>query len=224
MPASVQRLDVMSLRERARAAIRASIVTGELEPGELYTIGPFAQRLGVSATPVREALGDLHSAGLVEVIRNRGFVVPHLTDHDLDETFQIRLMLEMAALVEVAGHHSADDVRECREINAECKDAALAGDLIRFLETDRRFHVRLIVPLGNRRLEKMLGELRDHTRLYGLPGLRDKKLLSSSAQEHEAILNAVVASDLPAVKREIANHIRHTRGAWAGRPEVGATP
>jgi DNA-binding GntR family transcriptional regulator len=216
---SVAPLQVSNLRERARVAIRTSIVTGELQPGQLYTIGAFAQMLRVSATPVREALGDLEQVGLVKIMRNRGFVVTELTEHDLDEIFQLRLMLESEALVQVAGRLSEADAEACRDLVEQGRQAVAAGDLTRFLNLDREFHLRLIAPLGNQRLVELLGSLRDQTRLYGIRALADASRLATSVNEHEALLEAVARGDVAEVRQEIAKHLRHTRGAWAGRDE-----
>lgn len=216
---SVVPLATANLREQARTVIRSSITTGELDSGRLYTIGSLAKKLGVSATPVREALGDLEQVGLVKIMRNRGFIVPALTEHDLDEIFQLRLMLETSALTSVADVFSEADEAACRVLVSEGKDAARVSDLPRFLRSDRDFHLRLLEPLGNRRLIEILGQLRDHTRLLGLRELAASGMLPASADEHAAILDAVVAGDKAEVRRQITNHLRHTRGAWAGLAE-----
>ena len=77
-PSSLLRLEASSLRERAAASIRNGITTGEIRAGELYSVPTLAARLGVSATPVREAMLDLANEGLVEAVRNRGFRVVEL--------------------------------------------------------------------------------------------------------------------------------------------------
>jgi DNA-binding FadR family transcriptional regulator len=82
------RLRPVSLREQAREALRARIVLGQIEPGEVRSVISLAEELGVSVTPVREAVMDLAHHGMVEVIRNRGFRVPQLSEHDLDEIFR----------------------------------------------------------------------------------------------------------------------------------------
>lgn len=211
----------VDLRAQARDVLRTSIVTGELEPGRLYAIGAVAQRLGVSATPVREALGDLAHIGLVEIIPNRGFIVPVLSDTDLDEVFELRLLLEVPAVEKCAGQLPSADLQQCRDLVEQCKAAAAAGDLNRFLAADREFHLRLVATLGNRRLVQILGELRDETRLYGLRELAAGGRLVSSADEHELLLAAIEAGDGNRAAREIAKHLKHTRGAWAGRAEDG---
>jgi len=216
------RLEHSNLRDQVRLILRTSIITGELEPGRLYSVGSFAERLGVSATPVREAIGDLAHLGLVQIMRNRGFVIPDLDDHDLDEILQLRLLLEVPAIESVAGRLSAAEVTACREQVERCRAAAGSGDLVRFLDADRAFHLRLIAALGNGRLVEILGRLRDQTRLYGLRDLAARGELLTSAEEHEALLDAVEAGDAGRARREISHHLRHTRGTWAGRVEPGS--
>jgi DNA-binding GntR family transcriptional regulator len=214
-----RQLERESLRDQARQAIRTSVITGELEPGPLYTIGAFASLLGVSATPVREALGDLANDGLVQIIRNRGFVVPPVSEHDLDEIFELRLMLEVPAVGRSAGRLDDAGRAACRLNVEEGKTAAQAGDLVAFLEYDAAFHRELLLPLGNARLVEIIGRLRDQTRLYGLPDLAVQGLLTVSAKEHESLLEAVEAGDAERAQEEMTRHLKHTRGSWAGRSE-----
>jgi DNA-binding GntR family transcriptional regulator len=213
-------LERSSLRERVQVLLRTSITTGELEPGRLYSVGDFAERLEVSATPVREALVNLAHDGLVEIVRNRGFVVPELSDHDLDEILQLRLFLEVPAIEQLAGHVHAATLARCREDARVCKDAAERGSLLEFLDSDRSLHLHLIGALGNRRLLEVLGQLRDQTRLYGLRDLAQRRHLVTSAIEHEMLLDAVEAGDADRAREEISRHLRHTRGSWAGREET----
>jgi DNA-binding GntR family transcriptional regulator len=215
-------LERSSLREQVQVILRTSIVTGELEPGKLYSVGDFAERLGVSATPVREAVVNLAHLGLLEIVRNRGFLVPELADHDLDEILQLRLFLEVPAIEQLAGHLSAETLALCREHVQHCKEAAEHGSLIEFLDSDRAFHLCLVGALGNRRLIEMLGHLRDQTRLYGLRGLAEGGQLLISALEHETLLGAVEDGDARRGHDEIVRHLHHTRGSWAGRIEPAA--
>jgi DNA-binding GntR family transcriptional regulator len=208
-----------SLRQQVRRILRTSIVTGTLEPGTLYSVGSFADQLGVSATPVREALADLAHLGLVEVMRNRGFVVPELADRDLDEILQLRLFLEVPAIEQITGRVPAAEIEACRERVEECKAAAAAGDLVLFLDADRDLHLRLAGVLGNQRLVDVLAQLRDQTRLYGLREIAAAGRLGASADEHETLLDAIEAGDAKRARSEIERHLRHTRGSWAGKLE-----
>src|SRR6266699_5127733 len=101
-PASFESVLTSSLREQVRRIIRGRIIAGDIVPGAIYSIPQFAALLGVSATPVREAVLDLGNQDLVEGVRNRGFRVPDLTERDIDEVVQLRLMLEVPAVIAIA--------------------------------------------------------------------------------------------------------------------------
>jgi DNA-binding GntR family transcriptional regulator len=208
-----------TLREQARAALRTSIITGELAAGQLYSVAPVAERLGVSATPIREALSDLAHDGLVEVVRNRGFVIPEQTEHDLDEIFQLRLMLEVPAIGHVVGRLTPEDIAISRAHVNRGKQAAAAGDLHTFLEADRGFHLGLLSSLGNTRLLEAVDSLRDQARLYGLSTISAAGQLTTSANEHGQLLDAIEANDATSAEHQMTLHLRHTRGTWAGHVE-----
>lgn len=210
-----------SLREQVRSVLRSQVITGQLEPGKLYAVADFATALGVSATPVREALGDLAQLGLVEIVRNRGFVVPPLTDHDLDEIFQLRLMLEVGAVSEIAGALSVEKLAYCDDAVERCRRSAERGDLAGFLEADRDFHLGLLGALGNQRLVEIIDRLRDQTRLYGLLQLAPARLIDS-AEEHRTLLRAVAEGKRKLACNQLARHLKHTRGLWAGHDDVEA--
>lgn len=215
-------LDTSSLREQAARSIRASIVAGEVHTGRIYPVRHFAEQLGVSATPVREALIDLANDGLVELVRNRGFRIPLLTDGDLDELLELRLMLEVPAMERAASLLSARDDAKCRRYAKKITERALVGDLKGYLEYDRIFHLEVLGTLGNSRLVAVVRRLRDETRLYGLRGLALTGQLWESAREHELLLDALAKGDGVQAGILMRRHLQHTRGIWAGRPEEPA--
>lgn len=216
----LDQIDALNLRERARRVIRSGIITGRIEPGRLFPVSYFTARLGVSATPVREALLDLANHGLVEVVRNKGFRVPVLTEHDLDEIFDLRLLLEVHSIGELAGTITPQQAELCAAYANQLELFAMNSDIGSFLEADHHFHTALVGALGNRRLVEIIGRLRDQTPLFGLPRLAEKGELPASAREHHDILNAVVRGDRDAAMKLMTKHIRHTRGIWAGREEA----
>lgn len=209
-------LDVPNLRRQALARLRGGIVTGQIEAGRLYPISLFASQLGVSATPVREALLDLAKEGLVEVVRNRGFRVVRLTERDLDEIFQLRLMLEVPAIRAICGKLTPEQLAEHRRDAKAITKCARERDLSGFLECDRVFHMGLLARTKNRRLCAIVAQLRDLARLYGLPSLLGSKVFIGSADEHMELLRALEAGDKTRAVRLMTRHLEHTRDIWAG--------
>jgi DNA-binding GntR family transcriptional regulator len=215
-------LRATSLRDQAHEVIRASIVGGELEPGAIVSAATLAERLGVSATPVREAMLDLAHAGLIEPVRNRGYRVLAPDDRDLDEISELRLMLEAPAVrrtTELASDAQLDDLE--REVDA-IEVSAERGDLTAFLSADRRFHLGLVELTRNTRLVRLVGQLRDQTRLFGLGRMAESGRLVSSAREHRDILDAIRARDADRAEELMRAHLEHTRGVWAGLAERDA--
>jgi DNA-binding GntR family transcriptional regulator len=220
---ALQSLTDDSFRAQAVRALRGAIITGELEPGHVYSARALAERLGVSVTPVREAMVDLASEGLVTPVRNRGFKVTLLSPRDLDDILQLRLLLEVPIVGEVADRPvSAADRAVLGDICTEIEQYAAGGDMAGFLGADRRFHGHLVGLFGNERITTLVGQLRDQTRLYGLSRLVKEGLLQESAAEHAAILAAVASGDRAQAERLTRRHLRHTRGIWAGLSEPDA--
>ena len=204
-----------SLREQVTHALRAALVAGELRPGIVYSAPALAAEFGVSATPVREAMLDLAKEGLVEVVRNKGFRVIGLTEQDLDDFTEIRELIEIPATVRVAETATAEQLEPLRAHARDIVTAARQGDLVAYIEADRRFHLGLLALHGNRHLVDTVRELRSRSRLYGLQALVAAGSLVGSAEEHERLLDAMLARDLGAVERLTAEHLGHVRKLWA---------
>jgi DNA-binding GntR family transcriptional regulator len=208
-----------NLRDQVRRSLEAAMVAGELKPGELYSAPALGERFGVSVTPVREAMLDLAKDGFVVAERNRGFRVVEMSEVDLDEICQIRLLLEVPSTVQVAKTIESDVLDELSVIADEIVAAAAQGDLIDYLDSDRRFHVLVISQLGNDRLTDLVDRMRRQTRLFGLVELAESGVLVTSAQEHHELIEAMRARDTTATKSLINSHIKHIRGLWVGREE-----
>jgi DNA-binding GntR family transcriptional regulator len=205
-----------SLRDQALRVIREGMVSGELAPGEIYSATALANQLGVSASPVREAMLTLVNQGLMEAVRNRGFRVLPLDDDDRREIYEMRTLLEIPATAALSGRQEIKDEYDTfRAIADEIVQAARKGDLIDYLDADRRFHLGLLAFANNERLVNAIDGLRDHTRLYGLKNLSENGMLVASAEEHLPILDAIVADSPDKVRELMQHHLRHIRGDWA---------
>jgi DNA-binding GntR family transcriptional regulator len=191
-----------SLRSQVGRALEAALVSGELQPGVVYS-----------------AMLDLVKDGFVEVARNKGFRVLEMSEDDLDQVFQIRLLLEVPSTARAAAVVTEESFATLSKLADEITAAAREGDVIRYLDADRRFHVELISALGNPRLTDLVDRLRRQTRLFGLDALARSGRLTVSAEEHHALLTSLRSGDGAAATRLMTAHIGHTRGLWAGREE-----
>jgi DNA-binding GntR family transcriptional regulator len=217
-------VDRQSYRAQAIQIIRSQIVSGRLEPGSLHSIGAIAERLNVSITPVREALHDLAKDGLVEMRRNRGFVVRRPNETELDEIVQVRTMLEVGAIAEITDRSLIKDFAALRDLCERNRAYAWAKDWESFVETDREFHLGILGSLDNSRLVEIVGNLRDQSRLWGLERIAGSESFQRSLEEHSALLDAIEAGDSEAARAIMRTHLGHVRGLWAGSSEGDPAP
>jgi DNA-binding GntR family transcriptional regulator len=163
-----------SLREQVADALRAHLVSGRMRPGVLYSAPKLAAEFGVSATPVREAMLDLVSEGLVDVVRNKGFRVTHLSDAELDAMAELRALIEvpvMGMIAESCEGERIPAVKALRKVADAITDAAARKDLVAYIELDTEFHLRFLELHGNAHIVAVIRDLRRRSRLYGLEDL-----------------------------------------------------
>ena len=206
------------LRSQIVARLRANIVSGEFNVSQVYSTAAIAKSIGVSITPVREAVLDIEHSGLIEIVRNRGFRVLSISDGDLDDICDLRKMLEAPAMAIVAKKATDSELSSLRPILDRMK-AASERNLAEFLHLDHMFHIRLMELTGNTRLVRFVENLRDQTRLYGIAALLSQGALIDTNQEHDDILQALIKRDADVAVELMRMHVNHTRGIWAGQRE-----
>jgi len=207
-----------SLRDQALTAIRQALVTGRIVPGQVYSAASLAAELGVSNSPVREAMLALVDDGLMEAVPNRGYRPVALTGADLAEITQLRMLLEVPAAGLAAESGLDGRLGELTQLVVKIEQSAVAGDLAGNLDADRRFHLLLVEACGNKRLTEMVARLRDQTRLYNLPALAASGALVASAAEHRPLLDAVAAGDRQRAETLMREHLAHITADWSAGP------
>jgi DNA-binding GntR family transcriptional regulator len=205
----LNRLDdpVDSLADRVVAEVRAAMRAGRLVPGQLYSAYQLSDLLGVSRSPVREALIKLAAAGVVRLERNRGFrlVVPDA--HDIAEIFELRLFLEVPAVRTVAKSRTEAVLAD---LVAELESMRAADNEPQFMAHDRTFHDVLMKAGGNARLAATVAGLRDVTMTLGASTVDRSRSLAQIAAEHDPVLKAIAARDPDAAEAAMAGHLAHT--------------
>jgi DNA-binding GntR family transcriptional regulator len=198
-----------NLREQVVQQVRAEIISGQSMPGTMYSVPTLAASLGVSTTPVREALLELSRSGLIEPVRNRGFKVVEPSLVELRNLFDLREVLELHAATLVARKPDKD----LSEIIPWAEDIARAvrtEDMKLYLEADRSFHRLLTAAADNPRLTEMVMGLRDQMRLYGINSRAGLTRQNESATEHFRIIELASAGKEEALTNLLRHHIR----AW----------
>jgi DNA-binding GntR family transcriptional regulator len=191
-------------------ALRAAVITGELQPGTLHSVQSLATQLGVSRTPVREALIKLAQQGMVRFERNRGVRVLQTSLHDLEEIFALRLLLEVPATRHAVGRLDDAGRRELRKLFQAMERAAAADDEYRMWEHDRRFHRMLLAASGNSRLAEYVDGLREMVLRRGVSTAGSSRSLDDIVDEHRAVLERVEAGDAGGAAAAMRAHVLHT--------------
>lgn len=203
------------LRDQVAHELRAALTAGELRPGAVYSAPALAAEYGVSATPVREAMLELAREGLVEAVRNKGFRITRITERDLDESTEIRSLIEIPTVGRVTELAAPEQLRALRPAAEETVTAAREHDLAGYLEADSRFHLGLLALAGNEQMVRVVSELRKRTLPYGLAGLDQDRALAISARQHIGLLDAMLSGDAAAARKHMREHLAHTRSLWA---------
>lgn len=198
-----------NLREQVVQQVRAEIISGQSMPGTMYSVPTLAASLGVSTTPVREALLELSRSGLIEPVRNRGFKVVEPTLLELRNLFDLREVLELHAAMLVA-RKPDKDMSALIPWAEDIARAVRTEDMKLYLEADRSFHQLLTDAADNPRLTEMVMGLRDQMRLYGINSRAGLARQNESATEHFRIIELASAGKEEALTNLLRHHIR----AW----------
>ena len=180
----------------------------------MYSAASLAAELGVSNSPVREAMLALVDDGLMEPVPNRGYRAVALSRADMAEIAQLRLFLEVPAARLAAQADLGDQLPALQELVAVIEQTAADGDLAGNLEADRSFHLTLVAVCGNGRLTEQVARLRDQSRLYNLRKLTHSGALIASAAEHRPLLDAVAVHDGPRAEEITKAHLAHLTTDW----------
>ncbi|MFB4393155.1 MULTISPECIES: GntR family transcriptional regulator [unclassified Pseudomonas] len=179
-----------NLREAIVQHIRIGIVSGQIAPDELLTVPSLSKSLGVSTTPIREALLELSNAGLIEPRRNRGFRVCSTSPKELEDLFSIRAQLESFALSLIEGCSEQEEA-ELHRLAKDVQASVEQGDTVGYVMTDRAFHQRLVSLAGNPKLTQLIMDLRNNMRLYGIETQAGRERQSKSVQEHFEMIRLI---------------------------------
>ncbi|WP_053655949.1 GntR family transcriptional regulator [Streptomyces sp. MMG1121] len=203
--AAVQR---SSVRGQILDALRTALVTGELEPGEVYSAPVLGERFGVSATPVREAMQQLALEGAVEVVPNRGFRVVERGARELAELAEVRALIEVPVMLRLARTVPAERWAALRPLAEETVRAAASGCAATYAESDRAFHRALLSLAGNEQLVRTAEDLHRRAQwpLVGGPVRHARADLVADASEHMALLEALIARNLDVVRELVGEH------------------
>lgn len=207
----IQMDEYLPLRDVVFNTLRQAILKGELKPGERLMEIQLAKRLGVSRTPVREAIRKLELEGLVLMVPRKGAEVADITSKDLEDVLEVRTALEELAVKNACDYITEEQIQELKKAAADFKEALEGTDLIACAEADMRFHEIIYAATNNRRLIQMLNNLKEQMYRYRMEYLKDKRTYKVLLEEHDTIRRALKKHDKIKAGNAIRSHIENQK-------------
>jgi len=199
--------EYLPLRDVVFNTLRQAILKGELEPGERLMEIQLADRLGVSRTPVREAIRKLELEGLVLMIPRKGAEVAKISEKNLRDVLEVRRSLEELAIELACQRMTEEDFEALEKAQEAFQLAVEAGDSMNIAETDEHYHDIIYNGTGNIRLVQILNNLREQMYRYRLEYIKDAEKRQILLAEHNWILKAVKGRHVADAKIAIREHI-----------------
>lgn len=199
--------EYLPLRDVVFQTLRQAILKGELEPGERLMEIQLAERLGVSRTPVREAIRKLELEGLVVMIPRKGAEVAGITEKNVRDVLEVRKALEELAVTLACQRMEESQFNQFDEQNHIFEEALKTGDLAEIAKQDIDFHEVIYLAAGNERLQQMLNNLREQMYRYRMEYIKEEQQRSKLVLEHQEIAEAIQNRDVERAKSAIRVHI-----------------
>ena len=199
--------EYIPLRDIVFKTLREAIITGDLKPGERLMEIKLANELGVSRTPVREAIRKLELEGLVIMTARKGAEVAPINEKDLREVLEIRKSLESLACQLACKNVTQDDLAGFEQLNQAIAEAVENENIEEITKQDVQFHETIYSITNNDRLVHMLHQLKEHIFRYRFEYIKDMKNKSAIVEEHKKISAAIISKNAKAASKEIERHI-----------------
>jgi DNA-binding GntR family transcriptional regulator len=190
------------LTDLAYERLREGIVAGELKLGQQVSEAQLAARMGISKTPIREALVRLKMEGLVDIQPQRGTFVFRLTPEEVGQLCRYRAMIEVAALREAFATHREELLQGLKRLVAEMEVAERSGDLAPLSRLDMNFHFELLAFCPNPYLRAAYELIR-----FQLTALRQRSPISNMVDSHEVLVHALERGDIEGACRMLESHV-----------------
>lgn len=199
--------EFLPLRDVVFNTLRNAILTGDFEPGEKLMEIKLAEKLGVSRTPIREAIRRLELEGLVVISPRKSAEVASITKEDLTDVLEVRRVLESLAMDLACQNAGEDIIKELESNLVKFKNAIKKNDITEIATTDVEFHDTIYRATGNKRLVQILNNLREQMYRYRLEYIKDKATRETLIVDHRMIIDALKEKDAEKAKAAMLQHI-----------------
>ena len=197
----------LPLRDVVFRTLRRQILMGELKPGERLMEVKLTKKLGVSRTPVREAIHMLEIEGLAKVIPRRCASVSDITEEDLQDVLEVRCALEELAVELACARRSEEDIFNIKKAARAFVEATKTGSISEMAEKDVAFHNLIFSATGNKRLIQLVGNLSERMYRYRIEYLKNKGVYEGLIKEHSDIIRYIEGNNPSEARAAIRKHI-----------------
>jgi DNA-binding GntR family transcriptional regulator len=199
--------EYLPLRDVVFNTLRQEILTGKLKPGERLMEIHLANKLGVSRTPIREAIRKLELEGLVIMIPRRGAEVAQITLKSLEDVMEVRRALDVLAIELACDRMTDEDIEKLHEACASFDVAVTSKDTRQIAEADVDFHDIIVLSTNNSRLIQLVNNLSEQMYRYRFEYLKDDTTHETLKQEHLEMYQSIVRKDKVTAAKAVRQHI-----------------
>lgn len=196
------------LRDHIFEEIQQAIYSGKLSSEERLTESKIAKKLGVSRTPVREALYRLASLGLIKMIPHRGFIISQWSLKEIEDVLDLRIVLESFAIKLAIERIQPKEIDEFKELIKQMEEAVSNKDNIRTSFLNTLFHDKIITSSNNMALLEVIEPIKSKIYHFRIMSIYSEHRLGESFHEHKDILNTIIAKDIKSAQKLITEHIK----------------
>lgn len=205
--------EYLPLRDIVFNTLRKAILKGELAPGERLMEKQLAEKMGVSRTPIREAIRKLELEGLVVMIPRKGAEVAMITEQDIKDVLEVRAALEGLAVSLACEKMTEEDRENFLRVNKEFTEAAGKMDVETVIQKDVEFHDTIYGATRNEKLIQIINNLREQIYRFRVEYIRQMDDFSGLVKEHEEIVNSIINKESKTAKEIAAKHIENQEKA-----------
>lgn len=199
----------LPLRDVVFKTLRQAILTGELKPGERLMEIHLANKLGVSRTPIREAIRQLELEGLVIMVPRKGAQVASITERSMSDVLEVRLALEKLAVELASKRISFEQKEELKEAMELFEKKVTEGNVSEIAKADVVFHDKIFEATGNMRLGQMVNNLAEQMYRYRFEYIKEEEGHNRLIEEHRRIYESIVSGNANDATDAISLHIKN---------------
>ncbi len=201
--------EYMPLRELVFTTLRQAILKGEIQPGERLMEIQLAEKMGVSRTPIREAIRKLANEGLVTMIPRKGAIVAGISEKMLMDVLQVRMTLEKMAYECAFKFITDEQIEELKEAEKEFEESVKNNDLVQIAEIDEKFHFIIYSAAQNDKLKEILTNLRENMYRYRMEYAKNKESRDQLIKEHNEMIETLIKRDSVEGLKIVEQHIKN---------------